>query len=243
MVTVVAGPGFGKTALLVSAMESVSRRPGDRDVWLSCEPADADAGVLLTGLGAALGVDRCRSLDAVVRAVWQAAPNRVCLVLDDVHEIPADSDGAALLERIVAELPRNGHVLMAWRAPPPVPVARLAARRQLERIVESDLVFDAPELAMFAKARGVDVAILSSSGGWPAVAELAATAGADLVFEYVWEEVLAAIGVDRARQLARFAAAGGGADVMAAAVVPDVIGVEALVTGVPLVERTVDGWV
>ena len=172
-----------------------------------------------------------------------ARSDRVCLVLDEVHEIPSGSDGSRVLARLLAELPRNGHVVLASRVEVPVPVAVHASRRELERIVEADLVFDESELAVFAEARGVDVAVLSSSGGWPAVAELAATAGTDLVFEYVWEEVLATIGEVRACQLARFAVAGGGDDAVAAAVVPEVGGVEDLVAGLPLVARTGVGWV
>ena len=243
LVTVVAGPGFGKTSLLVSAMSQPSPAADDRDVWLSCEPSDADAESLLAGLGKALGLDRCASVDDVVTAVWLRAPHRVCLVLDEVHEIPSGSDGARVLARLLAELPRNGHVVLASRVKVPVPVAVHASRRELERIVEADLVFDQSELAAFAEARGVDVAVLSSSGGWPAVAELAATAGTDLVFEYVWEEVLATIGDVRARQLAWFAVAGGGDDTVVAAIVPVVGGVEDLVAGLPLVARTGGGWV
>ena len=237
LVTVVAGPGFGKTALLVSAMAESS---DDRDVWLACEPADADGDVLLAGVATALRLDRCHAVDDIARAVWLRAPNRVCLIFDDVHEIPPRSAGAALLRRLVAELPRNGHVVLASRAPVPLPVARLAARRQLERILETDLLFDESELASFADAREVGVDVLSSSGGWPAVAELAATAGSDLVFEFVWEEVLATLGDARVHRLARFAAAGGGDDAVAAAVVAG--DVEELVAGVPLVERGGSGW-
>ena len=41
-----------------------------------------------------------------------------------------------------------------------------------------------------ARGAGVDAAALASSGGWPALAGFTATAGADLVLDYLWEEVL-----------------------------------------------------
>lgn len=240
----VGGPGFGKTSLLVSAIgDDVGRRVGDRDVWLSCTSDDADAESLLAGLGAALGVERVPDLEAVLRAVWVTAPAHTCLVLDDVHEVPPDSGGAALLARLVGELPTNGHVVLASRAAPPFAVAGLAAQGRLERITEDDLLFDEPEQSSFAASRHVDVSVLESSGGWPALAELAATAAEDLVLEYVWDEVLAKIGTDRSRQLAFAAIVGGVDDDVAKAALPGAPAAADLARGVPLVESSPDGWV
>jgi DNA-binding SARP family transcriptional activator len=244
LVTVVAGPGFGKTSLLVSAMaDPHGRSAGDRDVWLSCTPDDADAESLLAGLGGALGLARAADLGAVLRAVWMAAPAQICLVLDDAHEIPPDSTGARLLGELTTELPANGHVLLASRAPPPFPVASLATRSQLERVAEPDLLFDADERTAFAAARHVDPALLESSGGWPALAELTATTAEDLVFEYVWDEVLARLGEARGRHLALAAAVGGVDDELIAAVMPGGPPAAELARGVPLVETSSDGWV
>src|SRR5436309_3239235 len=86
LVTVVAGPDGA----------------GGRDVWLSCEPADESAGHLLGALGQACGLPAGADLDAVCNWAWSHAPDPVCFVLDDVHEIPASSAGAALLARLVA---------------------------------------------------------------------------------------------------------------------------------------------
>lgn len=242
--TIVAGPGFGKTSLLVSALaDGEGRRPDDRDVWLSCLPDDADAESLLAGLGAALGLDRVPDLEAVLRAVWVGAPSHTCLVLDDVHEVPPDSSGAALLARLVAELPTNGHVVLASRVAPPFAVAGLAAHGRLERIHEADLLFDDSERAAFAADRQVDASVLESSGGWPALAELVAAAAEDLVFEYVWDEVLAKVGAHHSRQLAVAAAVGGVDDEVAAAVLPAGSVAAELARGVPLVESSPDGWV
>jgi DNA-binding SARP family transcriptional activator len=243
VVTVAASPGFGKTALLVSAMAQPPPSSDCRDVWLSCEPTDSDAAQLLADLGRALGVPDCTAIADVAAAVWMSAPGEVCLVLDDVHEIPPSSDGARALGELVASLPRNGHVVLATRGEVPFSIARLASQRELEQIVESELAFDSSELASFAEARAVDTQVLSSSGGWPAVAELAATAHSDLVFEYLWEEILSTLGDARAHDLARLAVVGETDDLIAEAVVPGAGGAEALVAGLPLVERTTTGWV
>ena len=56
--------------------------------------------------------------------VWSLAPAPVCLVLDDVHEIPAASLGAGLLARLAVDLPSNGHLVLASREPVPRPLSR-----------------------------------------------------------------------------------------------------------------------
>jgi ATP/maltotriose-dependent transcriptional regulator MalT len=165
----------------------------------------------------------------------------VCFVLDDVHEIPATSPGAALLELLVTELPGNGCLLLASRDVVPLATARLAASGALLRLTERDLVFDADELRAFAVLRGVDPTLLETSAGWPAIAELLASAGSDLVGDYLWEEVLARLGYERARELALFGLVGGGDDEVATAVAGRALRVDDLVAGVPLVNRAPSG--
>ena len=62
------------------------------------------------------------------------------------------------------------------------------------RVTEDDLILDDDELQAFAARRNVDAALLKSTGGWPTLAELTASAGADLVFDYLWEELLDRLG-------------------------------------------------
>src|SRR5262249_16293601 len=135
------------------------------------------------------------------------------------------------------------HVVLASRDVVPVATARLAATAQLTRIREGDLVFDDVELREFADARQIDISVLTGSGGWPALADLAATAGEDLVADDLWGEVLPRMGPTRAALLARLAVAGGGDDRLATAIAGEPIAMNDLVAGVPLVQRTVDGSV
>lgn len=244
LTTVIAGPGFGKTSLLGSALAS-ARRDDVRDVWLSCEPGDEDAAYLLAGLAASAGYADVEDVAALCRAIWLSAPTQVCLVLDDVHEIPDDSSGMALLDRLVAELPRNATVVLSSRTMPPCGgmLPRLAASGQHRGLTEDDLLFDDDELERFASARGVERALLEESGGWPALAELTVASTVDLAFEYVWDEVLTVLGPDRAQQLATLAIVGGGDR----AVCERIVGHDAdpiqLAEGAPLVDVRVDGWV
>ena len=161
---------------------------------MCCEPADVAADHLLEGLAAAFGLPSPITPARICEAVWAEAPGAVCLVFDDVHEVPRGSASADVLQQLVDDLPANGHVVLASRDPVPVTTARLATTAELTRIREPDLVFDDDELQAFAEARQIDVAVLGGSGGWPALAELAASVGEDLMAEYLWEEVLADIG-------------------------------------------------
>jgi DNA-binding SARP family transcriptional activator len=239
LVTIVAGPGFGKTTLLSTMLAST--RAG-RDVWLSCEPSDHDAFRLVDGLREAIGLPPPADLAAILDHVWSVAPQPVCFVLDDVHEIDRATDGAGVLRQLVDDLPANGHVLLASRDVVPVPTARLAAAGQLTRIREEDLLLDDAEIEAFAASHGVSPTVLASCGRWPALAELAASAGADLVVDYLWEEVLARIGPERSRWLAMLAVAGGGDDEIASALAGIPLRVDDVVAGVPLVIRGRDGW-
>jgi LuxR family transcriptional regulator, maltose regulon positive regulatory protein len=243
LVTVRAGPGFGKTTLLGAAADAAGRPAGARDVWLTCEPADRSAHHVVTGLASAAGLAPDATLEALLEWVWSQAPAPVCFLLDEVHEVPAGTDGAQVLARIVADLPGNGHVVLASREPVPVPTARLAASGQLVRVLEDDLLLDRDELETFAGARGVPVALVAATGGWPALAELTASAGADLVLDYLWEEVLARVGPDRGDVLARLSVVGEADDEVLSALAGRAVRADALISGVPLVERSERGWV
>lgn len=236
LVTVVGGPGFGKTALLADAVASTIDRPDRIDVWLTCQAGDANDAALLDGLGTSLGIGSI-DVEGLLRAVWLLAPTHVCFVLDDAHEIMNGSPGAAAIAQLVEELPANGHLVVSSRSVPPLPLARLAARGQLERVTEADLAFSDDETDEFARRRRVDPALLRETGGWPALVELTAAAG-DLVGEYVWDEVLASFGADRTRALARLAVIGPADDETIAAAVGDVGGVRALTDHMPLVAWT-----
>jgi LuxR family transcriptional regulator, maltose regulon positive regulatory protein len=237
----VAGPGFGKTVLLATAL--ADRNAPGRDVWLTCEPADESADHLIRSLAEAADLASVTDLDALLRAVWSLAPEQLCIVLDDVHEIPVESEGAKVLERLVTDLPRNGHLVLASRDAVPVRTARLAAGGELDRITEADLLLDERELDQFARLRHIDRHLLDSTGGWPALAELTAITGADLVLDYLWEEVLASLGSERTRQLAQLAVVGDADDEIASAVAGSAVRVDDLVAGIPLVQRSTDGVV
>ena len=134
----------------------------------------------------------------------------VALIVDDVHEIPAGSAGAAFLDELIAALPANGHVVLAGRTDPPVRLARLLASGEAIAVREADLRLRPDELTDLAHLRGLDADALLGSGGWPALASLSASAGHGVAERYVWEEVLAQLAPCDQRALAALALLDGG---------------------------------
>ncbi|HEY2997862.1 MAG TPA: AAA family ATPase, partial [Acidimicrobiales bacterium] len=160
---VVGGPGLGKTTLLAQAVAENKLAPRGQDVWLGLATADADGDTLardalaavtaypgdpLGGLRAILPgtSDELPEPEAVAEAVWRRSPVPLCLVIDDAHWLTPGSAGATWLATLVDSLPNNGHVLLASRWAPPIPLARLATQGDVLRLMEDDLRFSGEEL-------------------------------------------------------------------------------------------------
>ncbi|HEV7761935.1 MAG TPA: BTAD domain-containing putative transcriptional regulator [Acidimicrobiales bacterium] len=202
------------------------------------DPAATNAGLSLPTEPAGGTVDP----GTVADAVWHRAPAEVCLVFDDVHLLPVDSPGATWLAALVDALPANGHVLLASRSEPPIPLARLAAQATVLRVDETALRFTDAELTAFAERRGIDPDRLGDRSGWPAVAELSASAGHQLAGTFLWEEVLEPLGEDRRRVLGVLCELGGADDRLASAAIGAPAELASSLHGIPLVARSADGW-
>jgi LuxR family maltose regulon positive regulatory protein len=226
--TLVSAPaGFGKTTLLTDWLASSAGEGAT--AWLSLDRRDDDPVVfwsyLLTALqtagqeagAGALALLRSSkaSIDEVLAVLvneLDALPRRVVVVLDDYHAIEARDvhDGMAFL---VEHLPPQVHLVIATRADPPLPLARLRARGELVEVRADDLRFTTPETAAYldeAVERSLtahDVSALAArTEGWIAALQLAALsmqgrddvtgfiagfAGEDrYVVDYLVEEVL-----------------------------------------------------
>ena len=140
-------------------------------------------------------------------------PNRLLLVLDDYHVITAQAVHDAL-NFLVEHQPASLHLVITSRADPPLPLARMRARSEVNEIRARDLRFTAGEAAAFLRQTmgldlsDTDVALLDRrTEGWIAGLQLAAHsllhqenrqdfladfAGDDrFVADYLIEEVLA----------------------------------------------------
>ncbi|HYX94155.1 MAG TPA: BTAD domain-containing putative transcriptional regulator, partial [Geodermatophilus sp.] len=128
------------------------------------------------------------------------------------------------------------------RPPLPVRTSRLLATGDAVVVGESELHFEDDEVAAFAASRHVAPDLLRDVGGWPALAELTATAGPYAVSGYVWEELLSRLTPDRRRALAVLVAVGGADDELATALLGADVRLAELLDGLPLVARGRSGW-
>jgi LuxR family maltose regulon positive regulatory protein len=92
-----------------------------------------------------------QSIETVIASLLndlQAVSNDVVLVLDDYQVIDARDvqEGMAFL---LEHLPQHVHVLIAGRADPPLPLARLRGRGELAEIRAADLRFTPEEAATY----------------------------------------------------------------------------------------------
>jgi ATP/maltotriose-dependent transcriptional regulator MalT len=196
LVLVCAPAGFGKTALLADWARSASRPVA----WLSLEAADNDPARFWRHVVAALdrarpgtgervspllGPPAPRSFERLVTALInelavQPDDTGVLLVLDDYHLIDAGQVHAPV-GFLLEHLPPGLHLVLAGRADPPLPLARLRAGQQLAELRAGDLRFTAEEAgSLLAGAVGADLpadtvaALAARTEGWAAGLQLAA---------------------------------------------------------------------
>jgi LuxR family transcriptional regulator, maltose regulon positive regulatory protein len=231
--TLVSAPaGFGKTTVLAQWLAGLAERPApDRPAvaWVSLDPHDDSPGVFwsyviaaLDGVAAGVGAAALplllgpgpapeAALAALLNDLGAAGP--VVLVLDDYHVIEAAEIHDAI-SYLLGHLPADAHLVLATRADPPLPLARLRARGELVELRSAELRFTRAEAGeylagpMHLALAPADVATLADrTEGWAAALQLAglslrdradpaaavaAFAGDDrFIVDYLAEEVLA----------------------------------------------------
>lgn len=195
--TLLAAPaGFGKTTLLAAWAEQAPCPV----TWLTVEAGDRDPARFLAYLQAAI----TRVLPAVLEqptAFFSAseassAEGRLtallnllnqghqtfALVLDDLHTIETPEIDR-LLAFLIEHMPAHMHVIVATRADPMLPLARLRARGQLLEIRATDLRFNREEISRFLQAAAglsldehVLVQLQARTEGWAAGLQLLSVA-------------------------------------------------------------------
>jgi hypothetical protein len=194
---VVAPAGWGKTTLL-GEWRAAGHEPPWPVAWLALDAGDNDAARWLRYAVAALQTLRPALGAAVLAGLRSPQPPPVeallTLLVNDLAALPADvvlvlddyqAIEAPVVHRAVAflldHLPPRAHLVIAARADPPLPLARLRARGQLTELRADDLRFGAGEVAEFlGRTMGLrlaadDVARLEAcTEGWIAGLQLAA---------------------------------------------------------------------
>jgi LuxR family maltose regulon positive regulatory protein len=196
--TLISAPaGFGKTTLLA---EWLAEAPAGKQsaAWLSLDQADNQTASFWTylitalqtvapGVGATafslLQENQPPPIATILATLLNdvgAVPNDIVLVLDDYHAIDAHDiqDGMAFL---LEHLPPQMHLVIATRADPALPLARLRARGELVEIRAADLRFTPDEASSYlngvmglALTAGDVAALEGRTEGWIAALQLAA---------------------------------------------------------------------
>jgi LuxR family maltose regulon positive regulatory protein len=195
--TLVSAPaGFGKTTLLTEWL-AAGGEEGQAAAWLSLDQRDNDPALFWTYLVAAVqavepevgssALAMLQSSSLPIEEVLStllndlaAISNDVVLVLDDYHVIDSHDvqEGMVFL---LEHLPPRVRLVIASRADPALPLARLRARGELVEIRAADLRFMPDEAAGYLNGMmGLDLtapdvaALESRTEGWIAALQLAA---------------------------------------------------------------------
>ena len=200
--TLIAAPaGYGKTTLLSEWMNHSAGKSPERCsvAWLTLDEGDSDPARFWSYLLASLRTLTAFAVDIpdvlqlpqgrqminlMTRLINQveSMTESLLLVLDDYHLVTAQPVHDALTF-LLDHQPSNLHLVVASRADPPLPLARLRARGQLTELRQADLCFTPEEAAAFLNQRmglnlaAADVAALDArTEGWIAGLHMAALA-------------------------------------------------------------------
>lgn len=181
-----APPGFGKTTLLTEWAANESRPIA----WIALDAGDNDPRRFVSNLNHGFApllrtVDLPASLppqptlETLLDALGNLTAESV-LVLDDYHLIQSTTVHE-LLAFLIEHLPTRLYLVIATRADPPIPLARLRARGELNELRADDLRFTNEEAAEFL-GQGMGLSISSEmvamleakTEGWVSGLQLAA---------------------------------------------------------------------
>ena len=171
----------------------------------------------------------------------EVAPVDVCIVIDDVHELPAMSAGQALVSDLATRLPAHGHLVLASREPVQTPLARRRAAGQVVEVGPDALAFSDAEITALARMLGEDPAACRELAGWPSLVRLVLSAPPGALRQFLWEEIVARLPSPEQSGLLALAVLGSGSDSEVAAVAGEEIDIDRLMGSVPLLYQDAQG--
>jgi ATP/maltotriose-dependent transcriptional regulator MalT/DNA-binding SARP family transcriptional activator len=216
-------PGAGKSTLAASYLEARSLA----GIWYQLDPDDADVATFFHYLRHAarrFAGTRARELPAFTqqynadvqsfarrffRQLFGGAQAPAALVLDNLHEIAADSPLHAALEAGVSQVPGGCCIIVVSRAEPPAAFARLRLAGGMVHVGWEDLRIGPQEVAGIASLRGQSLSpdaaarLHERAQGWAAglvlmlehakvsgrIAEVPGEAAPGVVFDYLAGEI------------------------------------------------------
>jgi len=212
-------PGAGKSTLAASYVEARSYAC----IWYQLDPDDADVATFFHYLSHAarrLDESRSRGLPAFTpqyagdvaafsrrffRQLFMNAKAPAVLVLDNLHEVSANSPLHAALEAGLTQIPGHCCVVIVSRAEPPAALARLRLGGGMVHLGADDLRVGPSEIAAIANLRGQSLSpdavakLHERTQGWAAglvlmlehakvsgrIAELPGDATPKVIFDYL----------------------------------------------------------
>lgn len=186
---VIAGAGYGKTTLVMSALETMDVIP----IWYRLDEQDTDFQVFVSYLWEAVlqhfpGSDESGKKKVVPKTnlkkqtdillEWLAlleekATKHIVLVLDDYHLVRESRQINHTIEFIIDRLGDTTHLIIMGRRKPAFGLSTLRGREEIIDINEKDLAFSKAEVKRFFS--GISLPsnadmnqIQSSTGGWAA---------------------------------------------------------------------------
>lgn len=165
---IVAAPaGFGKTTVLITASEELRKRGWDV-AWVTIEETERDPvrfwSYALAALDAArpgigdaarrlLAMPRPQAMEHVLTALINelaSATAPLALVLDDYHRAASPASDAGLTF-LIEHAPATLHLVVATRAEPALPLARLRAQGRVAELHVADLRFSEEDAGRFLR--------------------------------------------------------------------------------------------
>ena len=191
--SVIAGPGYGKTTFL-RAWAELDPRP---TAWITLDDRDNDPAVLFADLAFALDRIDPSEHEALMRLAKlssRAQAHRVrelmrsidglgepaIIVLDDLHLV-SNHVALDIVSALVERAPLDWTVALASRQTPELPLPRLRATGRLLELSDQDLAMDNDETAQVVRAAGLDLPdhtialIQRRTEGWALAINLAMT--------------------------------------------------------------------
>ncbi len=191
MINICAGPGFGKTTLLVQIVQAFQ----GNSVWYQVDNLDRDPAVLVRHLAegiahaGSINAERTRarlnehtdfrhegkSIFAVLMDEYCEQCNEPLLIcFDDYHLFDDDQSSPLFIDSILRGLPEHISIAIASRTLTKPTLGRLRSQIRSCEIGESDLQFSVDEMSALMEEWGIDVTdeslqkVHKSTEGWAA---------------------------------------------------------------------------